>query len=82
MSNTMTLEVITPEKPVYKGEVVLVQLPGAMGSFEIMHNHAPLMAILEKGRLKVIDEERNKFFIDIESGVVEVRDNHIMVITP
>jgi F-type H+-transporting ATPase subunit epsilon len=82
MSNTMTLEVITPEKPVYKGEVVLVQLPGAMGSFEIMHNHAPLMAILEKGRLKVIDEERNKFFIDIESGVVEVRNNHIIVITP
>lgn len=82
MSNTMTLEVITPEKPVYKGEVVLVQLPGAMGSFEIMHNHAPLMAILEKGRLKVIDEERNKFFIEIESGVVEVRNNHIIVITP
>jgi len=78
----MILEVITPEKSVYKGEIVLVQLPGAMGSFEIMYNHAPIIAILEKGRLKVIDEERNKFYIDIESGVVEVKNNHITVITP
>lgn len=78
----MTLEVISPEKLLYKGSVVLVQLPGAMGSFEIMYNHAPLMAILEKGRLKVIDEERNKLHIDIEGGVVEVRNNLIKVITP
>ncbi|MEE4178165.1 MAG: hypothetical protein V2I46_11720 [Bacteroides sp.] len=82
MNQSMTLEVITPEKSLYKGSVVLVQLPGAMGSFEILYNHAPLMAILGKGRLKVIDEERNKFYIDIESGVVEVRDNLIKVITP
>jgi F-type H+-transporting ATPase subunit epsilon len=82
MSHSMILEVITPEKSVYKGEIVLVQLPGAMGSFEIMYNHAPIIAILEKGRLKVIDEERNKFYIDIESGVVEVKNNHITVITP
>ena len=82
MSHSMILEVITPEKSVYKGEIVLVQLPGAMGSFEIMYNHAPIIAILEKGRLKVIDEERNKFYIDIESGVVEAKNNHITVITP
>lgn len=82
MSHSMILEVITPEKSVYKGEVVLVQLPGAMGSFEIMYNHAPIIAILEKGRLKVIDQERNKFYIDIESGVVEVKNNLITVITP
>ena len=82
MSNSMTLEVISPEKIIYRGSVVLVQLPGAMGSFEIMYNHAPLMALLEKGRLKVIDEDRNKVYIDIESGVVEVRNNLIKVITP
>lgn len=82
MSQTLTLEVISPERQLYKGQVVLVQLPGAMGSFEIMYNHAPLMAILEKGRLKVIDEERNKLYIDIDSGVAEVRNNHIVVITP
>ncbi|MDX9942038.1 MAG: hypothetical protein RBS53_07425 [Bacteroidales bacterium] len=82
MTHSMTLEVISPEKVLYKGSVVLVQLPGAMGSFEIMYNHAPLMAILEKGSLKVIDEERNKLNIDIEGGVVEVRNNLIKVITP
>lgn len=82
MSHSMILEVITPEKSVYKGEIVLVQLPGVMGSFEIMYNHAPIIAILEKGKLKVIDHERNKFHIDIESGVVEAKDNQIRVITP
>ena len=77
----MLLEVLSPEAPLYKGEVVLVQLPGQAGSFEILHNHAPLMALLEKGRIKVIDSERNKFYLDIPGGTVEVNSNHIVVLT-
>ncbi len=77
----MLLEIISPEETVYKGEVVMVQMPGTMGSFEILHNHAPLMATLEDGEVKVIDHERNKFFIPIKGGVVKVKDNKIVLLT-
>jgi F-type H+-transporting ATPase subunit epsilon len=77
----MFLKVISPENYIYEGEVVLVQLPGSMGSFEILHNHAPLIARIDKGKLKIIDESRNKFYLEVNSGVVEVKDNNIVVLT-
>jgi F-type H+-transporting ATPase subunit epsilon len=77
----MYLRVISPETYIYEGEVVLVQLPGSMGSFEILNNHAPLIARIDKGKIKVIDENRNKFYLQINSGVVEVKDNKIVVLT-
>ncbi|MFO7999168.1 MAG: ATP synthase F1 subunit epsilon [Bacteroidales bacterium] len=77
----MKLEVISPKKILYTGEVDLVQLPGKMGSFEILQNHAPLVAILEKGRLKIIDTDRNTHFIPLNGGMVKVRRNTITVLT-
>jgi F-type H+-transporting ATPase subunit epsilon len=77
----MHLEVISPEKCLYKGDVVLVQLPGEMGSFEILNNHAPIIALLEKGTMKIIDAERNKVTLNINKGVVEVFDNKILVLS-
>ncbi|MBS4013230.1 MAG: ATP synthase F1 subunit epsilon [Bacteroidetes bacterium] len=77
----MHLEVISPEKCLYKGDVVLVQLPGKMGSFEILNNHAPIIALLDSGTMKIIDSERNKVTLKIGSGVVEVFDNNILVLS-
>jgi F-type H+-transporting ATPase subunit epsilon len=77
----MHLEIISPQADVYKGEVALVQLPGKMGSFEILKNHAPLVALLEKGKMKIVDSERNMVYIDIPGGVVQVENNVIKVLT-
>jgi F-type H+-transporting ATPase subunit epsilon len=77
----MHLKVISPDEFIYEGNVVLVQFPGTMGSFEVLHNHAPLIARIDKGRLKIIDEERNKFYLDVNSGIVEVRNNNIVLLT-
>jgi len=76
----MFLEVISPEKTIYSGEIVLVQLPGVMGSFEILKNHAPLMAMIEEGKMKIIDNSRKMFYLDVNEGVVEVKDNMIRVL--
>lgn len=76
----MFLEVISPEKTIYSGEVVLVQLPGVMGSFEILKNHAPLIALIEEGKMKIIDGNRKLFHLDVNEGVVEVKDNQIRVL--
>ncbi len=51
----MQLEIITPEKKIYTGDIKLVQVPGSKGSFEILNNHAPIISTLEKGEIKIID---------------------------
>ena len=77
----MMLKVLSPDEFIYEGEVVLVQLPGSMGSFEILHNHAPIIARIDKGKIKIIDEGRNKFYLEVNQGIVEVKDNYIVILT-
>ena len=77
----MHLKVISPEAVVYEGEVSLVQMPGKMGSFEVLHNHAPIVAKLDKGKVKIIDMLRNIIYLDISSGLVHVKNNQIKIVT-
>ncbi len=77
----MLLKVVNPKEIIYQGEVSLVQMPGEMGSFEVLKNHAPIVALLESGRGKIIDSRRNIIFLNITSGVVHVRNNHIIIVT-
>ena len=76
----MLLEIITPDKKIFSGEVSLVQLPGTNGSFEILNNHAPIISTLAKGKIKIKDAEKNTQFFEINSGVVEVQKNKIIVL--
>jgi len=76
----MKLEIRTPNKSVFTGEVSLVQLPGIDGLFEILEHHAALVAALEKGRVKIQDKENNIQFFDINGGVAEVLHDNILVL--
>ncbi len=76
----MLLEIITPDKSIYSGKVKLVQLPGAKGAFEILNNHAPIISILTKGKIKVIEESGNEIYFDVDGGVAENKDNKIIVL--
>lgn len=77
----MTLDIITPEKTIYSGEVSLVQLPGITGLFEILQNHAPIIAALKKGKVKLVTTpENNTDFIEINGGIVEVLNNKVLVL--
>lgn len=76
----MLLEIITPEKKIYSGEVKSVQLPGSAGSFGVLKNHAPLISSLKKGNVKVIDGQKQTHFFPIKGGVVEVLKNKIVVL--
>lgn len=76
----MHLEIVTPEKSLYSGEVELVQLPGKNGSFEILNNHAPIVSTLEKGTIKLKPINGEHIFFDINGGVVECKKNIISVL--
>ena len=75
----MKLEITTPEKRIFEGEVDLVQLPGLDGLFEILNNHAPMISALGKGKVKIGNNNEYKF-IEINGGVVEVLNNRILVL--
>jgi len=79
MNKYMTVEIITPDKEIFSGIASLVQLPGLDGLFEILENHAALIAALSKGKIKLISENKTLFF-DINGGVVEVLKNKVQVL--
>ncbi len=77
----MKVEIVTPDTVVFAGENVrLVQLPGVEGSFEVMENHAPMITVLRKGRVKVDVKGEKPAFYDINGGVIEVLENRVLVL--
>jgi F-type H+-transporting ATPase subunit epsilon len=76
----MTLEILTPEKRLYSGDVYGVQLPGIDGKFEVLNRHAPLVSALGKGNIKVIKDKNTTANFSIESGFVEVLNNKATVL--
>lgn len=76
----MQLEIITPEKKLFEGEVKLVQVPGSKGSFELLNNHAPIISTLEEGRVKVKTPDGETQFFEIEGGVIEAKTNNIIIL--
>jgi F-type H+-transporting ATPase subunit epsilon len=75
----MTLEIITPDKKVYGGEVEAVTFPGTQGQFQILKDHAPIVSTLAKGDL-VIEASGKKETLVVDGGVVEVSKNKILVL--
>lgn len=75
----MNLEILTPDKKIFEGEVRSVTVPGTMGAFEILNNHAPIISTLDDGKLIVRGSGKEEVFI-VKGGVVEVLDNKVMVL--
>ena len=75
----MYLELVTPDKKVYEGEVSIATFPGSDGSFQIMNHHAPLISALKKGILAYQDKEKLHEIV-IDGGVVEVLNNKVVVL--
>jgi len=76
----MTLEILTPEKKIFSGEVYGVQLPGISGLFEVLDKHAPLVSALKAGKLKILKDKSNTESYTIQSGFAEVLNNRTTVL--
>jgi F-type H+-transporting ATPase subunit epsilon len=76
----MILEIITPEKSLFTGEVTSVKFPGMNGEFEILNNHAPIISTLGKGEIRVINNEKKTEKFEINGGVIEMQNNKIIVL--
>ena len=74
------LEIITPKRIVYKGEVISFAAPGVAGGFQVLHSHAQLLASLKIGEVKVLDAQGTEFKYAISGGFTEVRDNTVVLL--
>jgi F-type H+-transporting ATPase subunit epsilon len=78
----MQLEILTPERKLFAGEVYGIQLPGIAGSFEILEKHAPMVSALGRGTMKVLKDKsgQNNTRYSIEGGFMEVIQNKVTVL--
>lgn len=73
----LKLKIVSPEKIEYTGEAQSVAVPGALGNFEILTNHAPLISSLISGNVEYVTADGGKFTIPITGGVASVQKNEV-----
>ena len=90
----MYLEIVSPEATLFKGEVNSVAVPGVDGEFQMLNNHAPIVSLLGKGKVKIYGnislskEFKDKFeqggkdetILHINSGTIEMKNNRVIVL--
>ena len=76
----MLLDILTPEKQLFEGEIKSVKLPGTNGEFEILNNHAPIISTLTKGEIRVIDSSSKQETFSINGDVIEMQNNKIIIL--
>ena len=76
----MQLQIISPTKTLFSGEIHLVKVPGTKGSFEVLNNHAAIISTLETGKIKVITQKGEESFFDSTGGFIEVKNNKVSVL--
>ena len=73
------LEIVSPEKAIYEGEVTSVRAPGVEGNFEVLYNHTPFLTALEAGEVIFRDEDGWRYLASGE-GFLEVLRSGVAVL--
>lgn len=74
------LSILTPEQTIYEGVIKKAIMPGVLGNFQILQDHAPIVSTLTKGELSYIDTSNEEHILAITHGMVEVKGNKITVL--
>ncbi|HIF84539.1 MAG TPA: F0F1 ATP synthase subunit epsilon [Flavobacteriaceae bacterium] len=91
----MYLEIVSPEKTLFNGDIDSVLVPGADGDFQMLNNHAPIVSTLITGTIKIFGEIRDlnelpevfslisskEIHLNISSGVIEMKENKVIILT-
>jgi F-type H+-transporting ATPase subunit epsilon len=76
----MKIEIITPDRKVFEGEIKSVRVPGKKGSFQVLKDHAPIVSTLENGPVIIVDQTGNEIRYQVNGGVIEVKMNKIILL--
>lgn len=75
----LKLRIVSPQKIEFEGNVESVHVPGALGQFEILTNHAPIISALTDGKVVYTTNTGEKHTLDIAGGFVEVQKNEVAI---
>jgi F-type H+-transporting ATPase subunit epsilon len=76
----MKIEIITPDHKVFEGDIKSIRVPGKMGSFQVLKDHAPIISTLENGPVIIVDQADKETIYEINGGVIEVKMNKIILL--
>jgi F-type H+-transporting ATPase subunit epsilon len=76
----MKIEIITPDKKVYEGDIKSIRVPGRKGSFQVLKDHAPIISTLDNGTVIMVDQNNSEKRYEIDGGVIEVKMNKIILL--
>ena len=76
----MKIEIITPDRNIYSGEIRAVRVPGRKGSFQVLKDHAPIISTLDAGPVIIADDQGTEVRFEIAGGVIEVKRNRIILL--
>ncbi len=76
----MKIEIITPDRKIYEGDIKSVRVPGKKGSFQVLKDHAPIISTLENGMVIMVDQSDKEIIFEIDGGVIEVKMNKIILL--
>ena len=74
------LEIVTPKKVAFSGDVTSFSAPGVVGGFQVLKSHAPLLSNIAVGEVKLVDLAGNESHFATSGGVVEVHDNKVIML--
>lgn len=77
---TFKAQVLTPEGSRFSGDVISVSVPGASGSFQMLHNHAPIISSLDVGRVNIQKADNTTLTYAVSGGFVEMNDNEVTLL--
>ena len=77
---TFRLDIVTPRRVVFSGDALSFSAPGVMGGFQVLVDHAPMLAEIGIGEVSVRDAEGARFHYAVSGGVVEVKHNHVILL--
>lgn len=76
----MNLIILSPEREIFSGAVKSVKVPGSLGSFEMLENHAPIVSSLSAGEVRIIKSNGEKMALQVEGGFVEMLNNEVSLL--
>jgi len=76
----MKIEIITPNKKIFEGDIKSVRVPGRKGSFQVLKDHAPIISTLDNGSVIMVDQNDKEIVYEINGGVIEVKSNKIILL--
>ena len=75
------VDIVSPSKLVFSGEVLSLTAPGTLGGFQVLYNHADLLTSLTVGEIKLVTVEGNTEYFATSGGFLEVKKNKVIILT-